>query len=619
MRLRFCRVLPMLSSRLSRYLLACCLILFGGCVSVPSYRPVDGDSANAAEALYRQGELERAANAFLLLADRSGSDDAAHFRLRAAEAWRDNGDLQRAEQALDGIKRRRLAGEEPMRLDLLDAEIALSRGDADFAEQRLREIDADATPDLRLRVLELRARAQADSGHPLAAARSRARLDGLLGGVDRERNRDALLKVLATIPLAEREARARELPRNDALQPWLEQAATSPQAQGTASMRPLAPMTTPTSGGLVDGGSAIRKVALLLPASGPVAGVAAAIRDGFFTAYFADANEVRPQITVYDAGRSPDDAVAAYDKAVADGADRVVGPLLREAVGKLFKQALPVRVLALNHADSGDAPPPGSAEFGLPPDAEGSQAAERMLARGIVESAVLAAETDWAERAALAFRSRFEQGGGRVVGEARLRSNEVNYREAIRSATNALPKPQAASASASASASPDAGSVSAEPVIAAGLFISMLPQQARLLVPQLKIAGVRVPVYATSHVHSGERNVGLDRDLDGVEFADAPWLLGPMPGKPDRDEIVNQIASANGSGARLFALGMDAYNLLAYVDQLLANPGQYADGATGQLTADRQGRISRTLSWARFENGMARPSLGALAPQADIP
>lgn len=67
------------------------------------------------------------------------------------------------------------------------------------------------------------ARAQADSGHPLAAARSRARLDGLLGGVDRERNRDALLKVLATMPLAEREARARELPRNDALQPWLEQ------------------------------------------------------------------------------------------------------------------------------------------------------------------------------------------------------------------------------------------------------------------------------------------------------------------------------------------------------------------------------------------------------------
>lgn len=581
-----------------------------GCASIPSYAPTDTASADEAEALYRQGELERAANAFSALAERSGSDAAAHFRLRAAEAWRDNGDLHRAEIALDGIKRRRLPGEEPLRLDLLDAEIALSHGDADFAEQKLRGIDADATPDLRLRVLELRARAQAGSNRPLAAARTRARLDALLKGIDRDRNRDALLQVLATIPLAERQQRAAELPRNDALQPWLEQAATTHSAQaGSApsALRPLSP--GPNLVGSADT-HASGRIALLLPASGPVAGVAAAIRDGFFTAYFADRNEQRPQVSVYDAGRSPDDAIAAYARAVADGADRVVGPLLREAVGKLFKQALPVRVLALNHPDTGDAPPPGSAEFGLPPDAEGSQAADRMLARGIRDAAVIVAVTDWAERAALAFRGRFEQGGGRVVGEARLRSSEVNYRDAIHSATAGLPK-----AAAGMSDSADGGS---QPASEGGaVFISMLPQQARLLVPQLKIASVTAPVYATSHVYAGERNVGLDRDLDGVEFADAPWLLGPMPGKPDREEIVNQIASANGSGARLFALGMDAYNLLGYLDQLMTHPGQYADGATGQLTADAQGRITRTLSWARFENGVARPSLGALAPQAE--
>src|SRR5690606_8627101 len=148
----------------------------------------------------RQGELERAADAFQRLAERSGSDDASHFRLRAAEAWRDNGDLHRAELALDGIKRRRLVDDAPLRLDLLDAEIALSKGDADFAEEKLRALDVDAFPGLRLRVLELRARAQVASGHPLAAARTRARLDNLLKGLDRERNRDALLQVLASIP-----------------------------------------------------------------------------------------------------------------------------------------------------------------------------------------------------------------------------------------------------------------------------------------------------------------------------------------------------------------------------------------------------------------------------------
>ena len=593
--------LSMQSIRLFRCLLVTCLLAIGGCVSIPAFTPVDTQAAADAEALYQQGELERAAIAFINLANRSGSNDAAHFRLRAAEARLDNGDLKGAAVALDGIKRRRLPDEEPLRLDLLDAEIALDRGDAEFAESRIRDIDADAHPALRLRVLELRARAQAASSHPLAAARTRARMDSLLKGTDRDRNRDALLAVLATIPAAERQQRAIELPQNDALWPWLNQAAAGPSnTPGDTALRALAPV-----GSLVGSPAATGKVALLLPMSGPIGTVAAAIRDGFFTAYFADPSEQRPQVTVYDAGRNADDVLAAYGRAVADGVDRVVGPLQREAVGRLFQQALPVRVLALNHPDSGEPPPPGSAEFGLPPDVEGTQAAERMLARGIRTSAVFIAPTEWAERASQAFRARFEQDGGRVVGQATLANNEVNYRDGIRSATTGLVE--------------STSSDDPVPIASSGIFISMLPQQARLLVPQLKIAKVTAPVFATSHVYSGERNVGLDRDLDGVEFSDAPWLLGPMLGKPDRDEIVNQITSANGSGARLFALGMDAYNLLGVLDALLANPGQYAEGATGQLTADRQGRIFRTLAWGQFENGVARPSLGALTQQPAQP
>jgi outer membrane PBP1 activator LpoA protein len=134
-----------------------------------------------------------------------------------------------------------------------------------------------------------------------------------------------------------------------------------------------------------------------------------------------------------------------------------------------------------------------------------------------------------------------------------------------------------------------------------------------LLVPQLKIASVAAPVFATSHVYSGDANPGLDRDLDGVEFCDAPWLFGPVPGRPDRATISRQIASANGVGARLFAFGMDAYALLPYMDWLIAHPDAYLDGATGQLTADSFGRVHRLIGWARFSNGIARPAEGALS------
>ena len=133
-----------------------------------------------------------------------------------------------------------------------------------------------------------------------------------------------------------------------------------------------------------EGYRAAHFVALLLPSAGALKAVAQPIRDGFLAAYFADSNPQRPQVRTYDSGDTPQQAVAAYQQAVADGADRVVGPLRRDAVSAVFAQGrLPVPVLTLNQPEHGEVPPPGSAAFGLTPDTEAAQAAEHMLERGI--------------------------------------------------------------------------------------------------------------------------------------------------------------------------------------------------------------------------------------------
>ncbi|MBN8483064.1 MAG: penicillin-binding protein activator, partial [Xanthomonadales bacterium] len=404
-------------------------------------------------------------------------------------------------------------------------------------------------------------------------------------------------------------ARASSLRPDDALLPWIEQAL---RRKGQMLPRTLPHPDRPV-GTLIpgedhstrrEGFNAVNRVALILPLTGQVANVSQSIRDGFLAAYFDDDSGRRPQLRVYDAGRTHEDALTVYARAVEDGADFVVGPLQREAVGALFRQSLPVRVLALNHPDSGEVPPHGSAEFGLLPDAEGAQAAERMLSLGLVRAAVIAADTDWAERAALAFRAQFESRGGSITGEARVRESDVNYKGAVLQAAAALAD----------TTRQDDGALRRETPADAGVFISMRPQQARLLAPQLKLAGVNVPVFATSHVNSGEVSPGLDRDLDGIEFCDATWLFSPVPGRPDRNAIGQALASATGLGARLFAFGMDAYALLPYMDWLLANPDSYLDGATGQLAADSFGRIHRLLTWARFSGGQARAVQGALSP-----
>ncbi|MEO7199911.1 MAG: penicillin-binding protein activator [Dokdonella sp.] len=581
----------------------CLLLLMGvlassGCVSVPSTPPRDSADAAQADQLLREGELAQAADAFLELAIRSGnSDEAAYFRLRAAETLREDGNLEAAARAIEPIKRRRLHDDQPLRLDLLDAEIALSRNDVQRASALLMFSTAELPPSLRVRALELRARVEVANGDRFAAARTRAQLDHSLSGADREANRADIVATLGALDSAELKRQAGTLAPNDALLPWVEQAL---RKHGEMLPRVLprgerqVGTLLPGSGDSLqrEGFSSVHQIALLLPMGGQTNAVSQAISDGFLAAYYNDDVAQRPELRIYDSGRTPADALASYQRAVADGAGFVVGPLQREAVGELFRNPLPVRVLALNHPDTGEAAPPGSAEFGLLPEAEGAQAAARMLSLGIQRATMFAAETDWSTRATTAFRTQFESMGGSVSGESRLRENEVNYQANILQATQNL------------------GDSSRADI---GVFISMRPQQARMLLPQLRLAGVQAPVFATSHVNSGEVSPGMDRDLDGVEFCDAPWLFMPVAGLPDRNSMARQLDSASGLGGRLFAFGMDAYSLLPYMDWLLEHPDSYLDGASGQLSADSFGRIHRNLSWARFGAGVARPVQGALS------
>jgi len=574
-------------------------------------------AANAEQA-YAQGEFDHAAQLFLELAD-ANSGERAHYRLRAAEAYRENGELDAAAQALDGVRARRLNEEENLRFHLIEAEVALAQHAPQRALEQLVANEANVAQPLRLRELELRARAEAAVGDALGSARTRAALNRWLGGADRAQNEQQLLATLQNMPPDALKQQAAQLPPGDALQPWLNQALRkSGQALPVVVLRPNQPVGTL----MPDGNNEMRRegyrpahlIAVLLPTEGGLKAVAQAVRDGFFAAYFADPNPQRAQVRVYDSGGTAAEATAAYAKAVADGADRIVGPLTREAVSAVFAQGrLQVPVLALNQPDHGEAPPPGSAAFGLAPDTEAAQAAEHMLERGITRAVVITATDDWAERAALAFRAQFESRNGQVLSEARLSEGEVNFSTLLRQTMAGVATTKAAPAL------PGALPTQAVPGVESdiGVFISMRPQQARLLLPQLKLAGYNgLPVFATSHIYAGDYNPGLDRDLDGVEFCDAPWLFDATLGLPKHSEIARVLDSARGAGARLFAMGLDAYALLPYLEWMSQHHDSYVAGATGQLAEDNLGRIQRLLVWAQFDNGAARPVNGGLSVSA---
>ena len=55
---------------------------------------------------------------------------------------------------------------------------------------------------------------------------------------------------------------------------------------------------------------------------------------------------------------------------------------------------------------------------------------------------------------------------------------------------------------------------------------------------------------------------------------------------------------------RFHALGIDAWRIIPYVDQLGNNLMGAYQGVTGNLTLDDDRMVHRSLSWARFQQGL---------------
>ena len=588
-------------------------LALAACVPMNAQRsPDEIAAAQTADVLARQGQFDQAAQAYLALASQSHGN-ADSYRLQAAEAWRQEGQIERAADTLAAIKRERLTGDEPLRLDLLRAELALNQNDAATALRLTTQSNAIVPASLQLRLLELRARAMAATGDNWGAARTRVQMDDQLSGYDHSQNRKQILDLLSRVGVAPLQQRAAAMKPGDRMLPWVNEALTR---LGVVVAQPQLDLQQPVGTLLPGAGANVREgykvpahVALLLPSDGNYAAASTSVREGFFAAYFdAGRNHApRPTIRVYNSEGTADGAAKAYQQAVSDGANMVVGPLTRVEVAGVFNlPQLPVRLLALNHPDDRQLPAGDVSEFGLLPETEGAQAADHMVERGIHQAYVLISSDDFAKRAANAFKAEFAARGGQVGPIITLPTASNSYADAI-AALN-LP--------GSAPAMP--GAPGGDTVANAGIFISMRPEQARLLLPQLHIARVTLPVFATSHIYAGNDDAQANNDLNGVEFCDSPWLFNAQPGLPSHDDLAARLPAANGSSARLFAFGMDAWNLVPYLDWLRAHPGSYVPGATGQLAADQFGRVRRVLTWAKFQDGLARP-LGGSLQMNDMP
>ncbi len=348
------------------------------------------------------------------------------------------------------------------------------------------------------------------------------------------------------------------------------------------------------------------QLALLLPLSGKFAKAAEAIRDGFLAAYYYRNPRIPQTIKIYDTG-ADNSILAVYQQAVNDGAKFVVGPLDKRRIEQLAENGdLPVPTLALNYIATEEVPK-NLFQFGLSPEEEARQVAERTWLDGHVNAAVLVPAGPWGERVFNAFRNRWEEIGGKIVAMQTYNAAKNDYSNAIRRLLD-ISNSRRRYRSLTILLNQNIKYTPRRRQDLDFIFLAAYPRQGRQIRPQLKFYhATDVPVYATSHVYTGNLNPERDRDMDGLMFGDMPWVLtGGTTHRGLRTELSPYISKAGKRLQRLYALGIDSFNIIAALSPLRQYPYQRYDGETGSLSLDAKQRLHRQLTWVRFRSGRPR-------------
>jgi uncharacterized protein len=551
------------------------------------------------------------------------ADNQASQHLLNADTLIQSGDSPSAQKELDLIKQADLSAEQRGKLSLLEAQMALNMGDAEQALNKLQITRPKllATPD-QISFYQSLAFAHSLMGNVLPGVSARIKLGSLLQSPKQQQeNIVTILDLLSGLPLETLDYRdvggramsgtiAENVPpaiadelsgwmalakilkqRNQAgfdvgeeIRQWRQFHPNHPanaeflQAYLSAPQPDQEPAADdPASSKPVEAGSTI---AVLLPSAGSYAQAGKAIKEGLQVAHRLAASAApQPALKFYDTEET--DITSLYNKAVAEGAKQVIGPLLKEQIETLALNAeLTVPVLALNHVEH--LSKINLYQFGLSPIDDAEQLALKARRDGRQTAVLLVPDNAQGQRVGQYLTSAWQSGGGIVTGMQSYDPKQHNVASQLNALLATDPRVKDQPKTVLLSASPEIG---------------------RELAPQLKYhQSGDLAVYAMPNIYSGRQNPLKDTELGAITFCDIPWLFADAYSGPlSQSALQSTWQALPENSTRLVALGVDAYNLLGQLNQLAATP--YA-GATGRLSLNGENRVTRKLVCAQFKGGV---------------
>jgi len=615
---------------LTAHVRAISLILAGflmlqGCQTRPPLRPeVPPLAATAAEQAEQAGEYVIAAREYNRLAKLANPPQRQDFQLKAVDALIKAAQVREARDKIQSIDTTGLDPSFFARKLILEARIASLEGLPERAITLLGKAaqTRNLDPSLLGEIFQTRAQADISLNRPIDAVNDLiAREKYIVNPGEITANQQQIWHILQTLSRADL-TRTLDSTHDPVLAGWLQLAITVIDNAGNPNQLAIAvdnwhkthpnhPATdiflktvaSPLPGiiGRVD------RIALLLPLTSEFAAQASAVRDGFMAMDAANTNSDKPTIKIYDTGADPTQITNFYDAAVTNGAQMVVGPLGLDAVEQLVKaNDLKVPTLLLSQTSEEIDPSKHVFQFGLPPEQEATQAAERAYLDGHRRAAILYPNTALGQRMADGFSTTWQRLGGIVLTSVAYQPGLGDYSEPVKQLLNITQSDMrkdrlAALLKIKLNFDPRPREDIDMIFLAAGA------QNGRLIKPQINYYRVKeIPVYATSHIFTGKEDPVRDTDLDGIMFGDMPWMLvGNGNVQSLRDKLQHgDWPYAHTPLDRLYALGVDAYAIIPQLNRLSTESGVRFDGVTSGLSLGPDGRLHRQLLWAQFHKGV---------------
>lgn len=598
--------------RLLQAALVC--LLLAGCapMQMPDQRTTTGETAGA-QSLSNQGLHQAAAEAYMQLAQEADYTDRQYYLILVARERYLAGNPEVAQTILDRL------GEPIEESNLLlwaqvSSEVSIAMGDPEQALLNLGRAPATSDTEVAINLQRIRSNALFRLGQPVAATRVLIAREVWLSDRDAIAANQRLIWDGLQTWGGDLWTRAFPEEVDPLLAGWLDLGyiAWSQRTNSTAMRADLInwrsanashPANLVLVAEIMSGLTVIqqypRQVALLLPLSSRQHSAAYAIRDGFLAAHFASVDRPdRPIIKIYDVHGF--DVTDIHQLAVDEGADFIVGPLLKSSVQQLAQAGFDTPTLALNFLPTGTPVARGFYQFALSPEDEARQVAERATALGQYRALALAPDNDWGRRLLGSFATEMQRRGGQLLHYRLFEPNNPDFSASIKELL-LINESHARKDRLKANLGIKLEFEPRRRTDIDLIFLAANANTGKLIRPQLRFhyAG-SIPTYSTSAIYQeGSRN---NSDINGIMFPDIPWIIVPDGESAElRKVLATYWPDQAERRSRLYAMGFDAYRLVP-----LLNAGMGPDhlpAMTGLLYLDDDGRILRRLPWARIQRG----------------